>query len=258
MRPTPYTDVNAVIDRLLTALRDILGGKLVGVYLFGSLTTGAFEAAISDIDLVAALTDDLDDAEFARLEQLHATIVRDNPSWRERIEIAYIPVAKLRRITADAEIAVISPGEPFHRTQASSRWLFDLHGLRKRGLALVGPTPSSLIDPISRDDLARALHDLMREWRAWITRTDVIHGSGAQGYMIITMCRCLYTFRTGDFVSKRQAAAWAAQQVPQWSALIQDALSWRETAHLEVADPDATLPETLRFVNAVIDTIIEE
>jgi hypothetical protein len=228
------------------------------LYLFGSLTTGEFVEGISDIDLIAALTDDLEDAQFARLERMHAAIADDRPLWRERIEIGYIAVAKLRRITTDADIVVISPGEPFHRTQASARWLFDLHGLRERGIALVGPPPSTLIDPIPRDDLDRALRDLMREWRAWITQTEVVEGLGGQGYMIITMCRCLYTFRTGDFASKRQAAAWAAKELPHWSPLIRDALSWGETAHPAVADPDATLPDTLCFVNLVIDTILDE
>ncbi len=256
MGPTPYSDVNALIERLMTGLRDILGDKLVGLYLFGSLTTGAFEEGISDVDLVAALAADLDDDEFSRLERLHAAMVRDNPSWQERIEIAYIAIGKLRRITAADEIAVISPGEPFHRTQASPRWLFDLDSLRKRGLALVGPPPPALIAPIPRDDLARALQDLMREWRAWITQTEVNEGLGSQGYMVITMCRCLYTFRTGEFASKRQAVAWAAEELPGWSALIRDALTWRESAPAAVVDPNVTLPQTLHFVQFAIDKIL--
>ena len=45
------------VDRLLTALRGrlVARGGLVGLYLYGSLTTGDFSPARSDIDVIAML-----------------------------------------------------------------------------------------------------------------------------------------------------------------------------------------------------------
>ncbi|MEA2598925.1 MAG: hypothetical protein QOF01_5394 [Thermomicrobiales bacterium] len=76
--------------------------------------------------------------------------------------------------------------------------------------------------------------------------------------MIITMCRNLYLFRNHTVASKREAAAWAAQLLPEWSSLIRNALVWREATDDELADQDATLPETSRFVHFVIETILVE
>jgi hypothetical protein len=56
-------------------------------------------------------------------------------------------------------------------------------------------------------------------------------------------------------VSKRQAALWAAQELPQWSALIKDALAWRAAQDDAAVDHDATFPETLQFVRFVIAQI---
>ena len=63
------------------------------------------------------------------------------------------------------------------------------------------------------------------------------------------MCRALYTFKTGDFVSKKQAALWAEKELPEWSSLIQRAVLWRDAWRDEHVDHDATLEETLRFVH---------
>jgi hypothetical protein len=49
--PTPYTDMNALIEQLLSRIQEVLGEKLVGLYLYGSLVTGDFDHGSSDIDI---------------------------------------------------------------------------------------------------------------------------------------------------------------------------------------------------------------
>ena len=51
--PTAYADINELLEILLTSMQKILGEKLVGLYLYGSLVIGDFDPAISDIDLFA-------------------------------------------------------------------------------------------------------------------------------------------------------------------------------------------------------------
>ena len=62
--PTAYADINQLLELLLSSMQKILGEKLAGLYLNGSLVIGDFDPTISDIDLVAALASDLDDKEF--------------------------------------------------------------------------------------------------------------------------------------------------------------------------------------------------
>ena len=250
-------DVAALLAAIQTGLRATLGNNLVGLYVFGSLTTGWFDEHVSDVDLIAALATDPNPDEFARLDRLHAEIVHDHPQWDNRIEIAYIPVASLRRIRAADPIAIISPGEPFHVREAGGNWLFNLANVRENGITLFGPPPQTLIDPISRADLLAHLPLFMREWREWIAETDLIHHRSYQGYTIITMCRCLYLHHHGKIAAKKQATTWAGQAFPDWSPLIRSALRWRESSDDPTIDHDATLPETLRFVAFVIDTILD-
>jgi hypothetical protein len=42
--PTPYPEVNAILDELLESIRPLLGRHLVGLYLEGSLTGSDFDS----------------------------------------------------------------------------------------------------------------------------------------------------------------------------------------------------------------------
>ncbi|MCC7206513.1 MAG: nucleotidyltransferase domain-containing protein, partial [Anaerolineae bacterium] len=124
--PTTYPDVNAVLDALLTSMRRILGDRLIGLYLYGSLVWGDFDPDTSDIDMLAALASDLDDAEFAAVQAMHARVAAEHPRWNDRIEVQYHSAEGLRTFKAKASpMANISPGEPFHRITAGRDWLMN-------------------------------------------------------------------------------------------------------------------------------------
>jgi hypothetical protein len=252
---------DAHLDALLAdtsaGLRAALGEKLAGLYVFGSIAAGHYEHGVSDVDLIAALTSTLNPIDFDRVASLHAEIVQAHPEWRNRLEIAYIALNTMRRIQPDDEIALISPGEPFHFKSAGNDWFLNLFTLREHSITMFGPPPQTIVDPVTADELAVALKRLMLEWREWITQTELIHQSTYQGHMVITMCRSLYLFAHGRIASKREAAIWAARSLPDWSELIEDALRWREQPTAAGGVQDATLPRTLRFVRFVIDLIVD-
>jgi predicted nucleotidyltransferase len=64
MQPTTYPHVNDLVNVLLSQMQTILGDDLVGLYLYGSLATGDYDDDISDVDLLAAVSDDLEEGEF--------------------------------------------------------------------------------------------------------------------------------------------------------------------------------------------------
>jgi predicted nucleotidyltransferase len=250
---TPYTDVNQLLDSLLSQIQKTLGKKLVGLYLYGSLVSGDFDHESSDIDLLAATSSDIDDKEFSDLQEMQHDFVAKNKQWNDRIEIAYLSVTALKTFKSHtSQIAIISPGEPFHLKEAGNDWLMNWYLVREKGLTLFGPSPKTLIDPISKEEFIQAVQDHTKGWAEWIHHA---HERKAQAYAILTMCRALYAYKNGEQVSKQQAALWAEQELPQWSALIKDALLWRATRHDEDVDHAATFPETLRFVQFVIDQI---
>ena len=248
MRATPYSDVNALLDGLLSRVREALGEKLAGLYLYGSLAAGDFDAENSDIDLLAAVASDIEPEEFQSLLAMHRELARENRQWDDRIEVAYLSVKGLRTFrTERSAMAVISPGEPFHMVRAGREWLMNWYIVREEGVALLGPPAAELIAPISREEFAECVQGYAEEVAGREARTRK-----EQAYAILTMCRALHLHRTGERASKRRAALWAQGELPQWSSLIERALAWREAWPEEDVDQEATQVETVQFVECVV------
>ena len=58
IQPTPISDLNAVLQELVTSSQAILGANLVGVYLQGSFAMGDWDEH-SDVDFLIAIDHDV-------------------------------------------------------------------------------------------------------------------------------------------------------------------------------------------------------
>ena len=235
--PTPHSDVNATISLLIAGMRQVLGDKLVGCYLYGSLVAGDFDPDASDIDLLAVLDSDLDESAYAALRDMHQHFAQTHARWDDRIEVIYLARATLRTFrTRTSSIAVISPGEPFHRKAAGMDWLMNWYLVRETGKTLTGPPAGELTEPIPTAEYLSAVYEYAR-W--WDERIEQAATRKAQAYAILTLCRAARTLETGAPVSKKQAAEWAEKAWPEWSTLVEQALLWRHAKGDEGAESDA-------------------
>jgi len=251
---TPYAAINALLEQLLAGIQTILGNKLVGLYLYGSLVTGDFDAGSSDIDLLAAMSSDIDEREFETLLNMHHDFAAKNKEWDGRIEVAYLSVAALQTFKLHtSKIAIISPGEPFHIKEEGIDWLMNWYVVREKGVTLLGPSPTTLIEPISKEEYLLAVQKYVRWWSDKIEIDYLSMQRPSQAYAILTMCRAFYARKHEELVSKKRAAIWAKEELPEWSSLIQNALLWREAWRDGDAEVDhkATFEETRSFVRFV-------
>ncbi len=247
-----YPQVEPVLDLLCAGLKPILAEQLVGIYLYGSLITGDFDPAISDIDLVVVLTRELDDREFAALHQLHQDVVEAFPAWDDRLELAYISRAALRNFrTQSSCIGIISPGEPFHRVQAGRDWLISWYALREQGLALHGPPIETLLEPIAPEEYIQAVAEHINTYRQIVKTAE---SKAYLSYIVITMVRGMYTVRQGQPTSKLKAADWGKAAYPQWAALINHALLWRANPGTD----GLTIAEIRPQVQALVDDLLAQ
>jgi hypothetical protein len=121
--------------------------------------------------------------------------------------------------------------------------------LREHGIVIAGPPIQTLIDPITADDLRRALRLMLDVW--WEPMLDnpaPLAHAGYRSYAIMTMCRVLYTFETGKVVPKGVATAWAQEQLGErWSPLIDLANRNRN------GTPLVTVEAALAFIRYTIE-----
>src|SRR3954465_7354397 len=84
--PTAYPEINTVLRLLLTGVQAILGDYFIGLYLHGSLASGDFDPARSDVDFVVVTAGALPDALIPALEALHRRLLDSGLSWAAKLE----------------------------------------------------------------------------------------------------------------------------------------------------------------------------
>lgn len=249
----PDEELEEVLSDLLGRVREALGVKLLGLYLYGSLAAGDFDRGSSDIDLLAVTAADIDEREFERLRETQEGFVKERAEWDGRLEITYLSAEALRTFRERASrAAVVSPGEPFHFTESAEHWLIDWRTAREKGVTLYGPPPSTFIGPIPKEEFLGAVRKQAERWRGWWEgETD----RAGQAYAVLTLCRALHAHETGEQASKLRAARWAQARLPRWAPLIEDALAWRAAWRDDGGKLTAVFPETAEFMRLVIDRI---
>jgi predicted nucleotidyltransferase len=247
-------EVSELLSRLTQRQEHVLGDDLLGSYVFGSVATGDFEPGVSDVDTVTVLRGDPTSDQLTALGRLHQEIVEDMPAWGDRVEVVYLSSRALETVrTASSPAARISPGEPFHAIEVDYRWLIDWYQLREVGIALRGPSISSFVSEIPHSEYVDAVREHLVTWRDSL---DDLESRGDQAYAILSMCRGLRTVRTGEHVSKREAARWASEEFPEHADLIRDALEWRARSRGgRRIDGASTYESTVRFVEMVLGSL---
>lgn len=256
VQPTPYPEVNAVLDTFLASVQTILTDHFVGMYVYGSLALGDFDPRGSDIDFIVVTDGELADHPVAALRQMHARFSVSDSPWAEKIEAAYVPRAALHSdASTTARYPQIEKGRILELDPLESGWILQCHVLREHGIVVAGPDPRTLVAPIDRDAMRRvsaayavvwldqAHHD--PEWLAWLRCRD------NQAFVVLTLCRMLYTLECGDVASKPAAARWARQTTgPRWDALIQRALAGQ---HGSGESTDRDISDTIALVEYTVE-----
>ena len=244
-------EVSELLDALLAGAKRALGDNLLGFYLRGSLALGDFDPETSDIDTLVVTQRPVSDAQFDALAALHDRIAAGNNPYSDHFEVSYIDRASIKRF---------APGErrhpmmsshnepPFGRHEHGENWALERWTVREHGVALLGPDPKTLIDPISPEELLRAARARLPGWARWAAHPDNpewLPRRSHQAYVVETMCRALHTLALGEVSTKPQAVAWALETLAEpWRSLVRRSQAWRA----DDADDASTVPEVLRFV----------
>ena len=258
MLTTGKPEVDALLPALSVEIASALKPqpRLLGLYLYGSVTTGAFVPGISDIDLLAVTDGPITPEIIARLQPMHAQIAACFPRWQDRIEVIYVPRQALATFrTQFSEIGVISPGEPLHILSAGIDWLMNWHQVRHGGQVVTGPPVATYVPDTTIAEYVTAVREHAAAFGDWM---PAMQAPRQQSYAVLTLCRALYTVRHGHGASKADAAAWLAAEMPHYAPLLEQALRWREVAPTDPTISDRAYPRTLRFVQEMQAAIAQE
>jgi hypothetical protein len=256
VRPTPYPELNSVLEELVASVQVALGEAFVGAYLQGSFAVGDFDR-YSDVDFVIVAAEDLSDGQVDVLQGIHCRIFNLPSEWAQHLEGSYFPTGILRDADQRAKpIWYLDHGSQSlvrsdHCNTLVVRWVVREHGVR-----LAGPSPATLVPPVPVDALGQEIRATIRDWGLQILEDpDRYRNRFYQGFIVLSYCRMMHDLVKGRPGSKRAGATWAKATLdPAWSALIDRAWACRPNPAVAVREPaDPTdFESTLQFVRSVV------
>ena len=234
----------AYLHELVERLRDVLGRKLVGVYVGGSYALEDYEPGRSDVDVAAVVASPLP----ARNKADVVAAVRHEalPCPARGLElVVYTAAAAGARATRAAFELNLNTGAtmPFRADTKPVRgqlhWFaIDRSILRSRGIALAGPPAQDVFASPPASALRPVLADALRWYR-----------EGGRPYdAVLNACRSLRFADEGVWSSKAAAARWALGTPAGVDdrGLVAEALEARSTrAELDSSRVDAFLARTV-------------
>ena len=224
-QPTPYADLNVVLRKLVTQVRNVLGNNFIGAYLQGSFAVGDFDI-YSDVDFSILIKEDISGDQLPSLQTLHAEIFKLDCAWAQHLEGSYVPKAALARLPPP-------PHRFLYLDHGSAELVRSVHddslvvywSLREKGITLIGPEPRSVIAPVPVEALQQEVLNTMHTWREQLLNNpEELDNRFYQPFAVLSYCRMLHTLESGTVESKLAGAMWAKDALDnRWHQLIQRA-----------------------------------
>ena len=230
LSPTPFADINLVLDHFRSQLHALLQHDLLGIYLVGSLALGDFNPQSSDIDFIVVTTTAIAPDRLAALQHVHEQFAASNSAWAEKIEAIYVPASALRHNAANRlHYPQIEKGRSLFLAPLEDGWVFHCLTIRDHSVIVLGSEPRALVTTIEAQELHAAAMVIVERWMEqaaddptwlpWLRRRD------AQVFVVQTLCRLLYALATGTVASKPRATDWAQKNYAEpWATFIEQSL----------------------------------
>jgi len=251
------SEIKPVLDLLVEGSREILDENFIGAWLQGSSATGHFDGH-SDLDFVIGVERDLIEEELEQLQVFHSHLYEQPSPWAKHLEGSYFPREILQDYQRSGiEIWYLDHGRTNLERSAHDNTIVVKWILREKGIVLVGPDPSTLIDPIPVSDLRLDAYRTYANWAKVIFDDPQEIGSHFyQTFAVLGYSRLLNDIRRGEIGSKWAGAEWAKTQFdPEWHDLIDRAWLGRPNPALTSKTPaDANdVQRTIEFIRLCLD-----
>jgi predicted nucleotidyltransferase len=224
-----------------------------GIYIHGSIALKAFEEPESDIDIVALTHGEWTPDELMQFVSRHKQLLQQE-AGSSRLDVAYIPFQEekndkmsLSAIFRDSKFAVsVTPSH----MDATMRWI-----IKRQGIRLLGPQPSTLPFEVTWKDVLRAMQfNLDGYWAGKAKRPYLFWFDYWVMTATTTLCRILTAIEEGEIIAKSPALLrWRDRFPPRWQILLDEA--WNIRHHLDkpilYSNRIQRMRETLAFITYV-------
>ena len=225
--PTPYDELNGVLEEIVTMARRVLADNFVGAYLQGSFAFGAGDLA-SDCDFLVVTRAPVTANQELELRAFNDQLPTREGFWNRHIEGSYAPMDELKTLGGlGHDLLYIDHGWREmqwhqHCNTAVVRWI-----LHRHGIALAGPPAKEVVNALPQGVLRATMREQIPVFSSdlldWIT--DI---AWDQRYAAESLCRMWFTFETDEVALKADSIHWAIGRLDaRWHPLLQNTLDDR-------------------------------
>ena len=223
--------IDREIYSFITCFKDLLlenYNSIIGIYLFGSLAYGGFDKSRSDIDIVVITKTLIKGSDLDIIKKIHKKMENISKKWSERFEVSYTPIEMLKE-KEPPKTPRPYYGEVFYdEATYGNEWLINNYLLYNHGISVYGPDFKTLLQgPIHINEIKKAcINDFYKEWIPKINDDEWLSNSHYQSYLVLNICRILYTINKLDVANKQKSCNWVKTKYPEWNGLIEEAEKW--------------------------------
>lgn len=217
-----------LMDRIVAQYREILGGKLTGMYLHGSLAFGCFTWATGDIDFLVVVETPLTALEKEALIRVLLDLTPSAPP--KGLEMSVVLRKSCNPVVHPVPFELHFSNAHKLRAEADlSAYCRDMHGtdpdlaahftvVRAVGQAVYGPPVEEVFSEVPRSAYADSILFDVADAAADIAENPV--------YCTLNLCRVLAYLAEGRVLSKQQGGQWGLTHLPAaYHPLLQGALA---------------------------------
>lgn len=215
-------EVKQLMEQYIVGLKEIfLDGKIVGVYVYGSIALGAFHIETSDVDFVAVLNDSVNEAEKQQLVELHKKM--SESTLGKRMDGMYIPLADLGKYNHEInEYVYCADGKAdigHWDINAVTWWT-----LKNQGITVIGKEVEDLPFQIKWDDVVNTMkYNVEQYWSEKAKQPYLFFIEEWVESAVVTMGRILYTLDHKTIVSKdRGLQNLLERSAKEWEPLLKE------------------------------------
>lgn len=247
------TEVNLLLDDIVTEYCKILKNNLVGIYLHGSLAMKCYNNRKSDIDFLVVVNNKPSVSDMHSLIEVLLTRQQDCPV--KGFEMSVILKEDARNFKYPTPFVLHYSNYHKDRYMKDPDYIcggFEDADLaahmmvtRERGVRLYGETIDRVFEPIPKKYYVDSIVKDVFEAKEEITSNPT--------YFVLNLCRVLYYLREEVISSKKEGGLWGCNNLPE---------DYRKIVHLALQDYEGDqevinweTKQLLEFAEYMIDTI---
>lgn len=231
----PDARIRSIVNDYIQQVEAADPGLLAGFYIYGSVTLGDYSLALSDIDFVAVISEELDSRQLALLAEVHRAVAAR--FRKPDMNGIYVTPRQLGKLPHE-----IPPFPYYYNNRLYKSGYFECNRvtwteLKESGIRIIGLPPSMLEYEVDWNDLLLDMRDNLNSyWRNWVAQSAKLWSvkglaltrRGAVEWGVLGISRLYYSFRERKITAKAGAGQYMLRHVDErWHPIIQEAIHYR-------------------------------